>query len=143
MPPQAAPLGAMSTMLVLSEAKVNTAAKVALALFCAVAVSCKVVPACMEKLVPGFSVIFAGKGEPPGGLCPPQAGSNNDEDKIANTAAQADRPKGSFPLHAVFALLSGTRAKIISRKWKICSLENRCRFSKRSTSEGAVLNNGV
>jgi hypothetical protein len=30
----------------------------------------------MEALTAGFKVILAGKGLEPGGLCPPQAGSN-------------------------------------------------------------------
>ena len=36
--------------------------------FCALAVNTKVLPNCMEALVAGFRVIFAGKGEAPGGL---------------------------------------------------------------------------
>ena len=44
--------------------------------FCALAVNTKVLPNCMEALVAGFRVIFAGKGEAPGGLLPPQAARN-------------------------------------------------------------------
>jgi hypothetical protein len=44
--------------------------------FWALALNTMVLPNCMEALVAGFKVIFAGKGLAPGGLCPPQAGSD-------------------------------------------------------------------
>jgi hypothetical protein len=41
-----------------------------------------VLPHCKEALLEGFKLILAGKGLVPGGLCPPQAGSNRNKKMV-------------------------------------------------------------
>ena len=67
-PAHAPPLGATSRIPGLLEAKVKVGVIFAFVPFCAAAVSCRIEPTCMEKLEAGVRVIFAGKGEAPGGL---------------------------------------------------------------------------
>ena len=54
--------------------------------FTALALNNRVAPICREVLTEGFRVIFAGKGEAPGGLWPPQPGKNNKDDKDSEIA---------------------------------------------------------
>jgi hypothetical protein len=51
--------------------------------FCAVALKLNVLPVCRETLGFGFSVILAGDCETPAGLCPPQAESSDNKNKMA------------------------------------------------------------
>jgi hypothetical protein len=53
--------------------------------FTALAVNCRVAPICREVLMPGLRIIFAGKGETPGGLWPPQAGKNKNNEIVTMT----------------------------------------------------------
>ena len=86
MPAQAKPLGAMSSTPAGLEGltlKVNVGLMPELASFSALAVSSVVVPNCMEKVGLGLRVIFAGKGEGPGGLWPAQAGKSRNKEMMA------------------------------------------------------------
>src|SRR5271169_3996723 len=85
MPAQAAPLGATSRIPGLLEEKVKAGLTFVLEPFWAVAVSWMTVPSCMEALTLGFRVIFAGKGEVPGGLWPPHAGKNKNKEMETTT----------------------------------------------------------
>jgi hypothetical protein len=80
---------------------VNEYVKVVLMLvfeaFRALAVNTRVLPNCMEALVTGFRVIVAGKGEVPGGLFPPQAAKNRNEEIVM--IAQRLRTKCNLPMH--------------------------------------------
>ena len=87
MPPQAAPLGAISRIPGLLETKVKAAEIVLFALFCALADSCKMAPICREALGLGLRLIFAGKGEAPGGLLPPHAGKNKNKEMVTTIHA--------------------------------------------------------
>ena len=55
--------------------------------FWALAVKTMEVPSCMEALMEGFRVIFAGNGLVPGGLCPPQPGQNRNIETVTTTHA--------------------------------------------------------
>jgi hypothetical protein len=55
----------------------------------------------MEKLVAGLRVIFAGKGEDPGGVWPPHAGNNKNKQKATTTHAKD--PKRKLPMHPLVA----------------------------------------
>jgi hypothetical protein len=55
--------------------------------FWAPAVNASVLPNCMEALIEGFRVIFAGNGFVPAGLFPPQAGSNRKKKIVMTTPA--------------------------------------------------------
>jgi hypothetical protein len=55
--------------------------------FCAFAVKAMVLPSCIEALVAGFKLIFAGKGEAPGGLLLPHAGKNKKKATVTPTHA--------------------------------------------------------
>jgi hypothetical protein len=56
----------------------------------------------MEKLLAGFKVIFAAKGEAPAGLWPPQPGKNkNNEERVIITHTPA--PKRKLPMHPLVA----------------------------------------
>src|ERR1700722_4789920 len=93
----------MSTIEVLLLRKVNVGVMAVPASFCAVAARRTVAPTCNEKLVPVFSVIFAGKGELAAVFLPPQAGNNNNKDKemLATTPTRAPQRKLMHPLVAL------------------------------------------
>jgi hypothetical protein len=55
--------------------------------FWALAVNASVLPHCMDALIEGFRVIFAGKGFVPAGLCPPQAGNKTKKKIVITTPA--------------------------------------------------------
>ncbi len=67
--------------------KVKAGEMVAFVPFWALAVNASVLPHCMEALIEGFRVIFAGNGFVPGGLCPPQAGNNRKKKIVTKTPA--------------------------------------------------------
>jgi hypothetical protein len=81
--------------------KVNVGRRAWLEPFCALAVSAKVVPTCREALGLGLIVIFAGNGEGPGGLLPPQAGKRSNKNMV--TTIHADEPKRNLPMHPLVA----------------------------------------
>jgi hypothetical protein len=81
LPAHAIPVGEISRIpggLVGVRENVNVGEIFAFVPFCATAVNASVLPTCIEALTLGVSVIFAGNGDVPGGLCPPQEGSNSD-----------------------------------------------------------------
>jgi hypothetical protein len=67
--------------------KVKAGEMVELVPFWALAVNASVLPHCMDALIEGFRVIFAGNGLVPAGLCPPQAGNNTKKKIVAKTPA--------------------------------------------------------
>lgn len=67
--------------------KVKAGEIVAFVPFCALAVNASVLPHCIEALIEGFRVIFAGNGFAPAGLCPPQAGNNRKRKIVRTTPA--------------------------------------------------------
>ena len=105
MPAQAKPVGAMSSTPAgldgLME-KVKLGRRPWLEPFCALALSAKVVPTCREAPGLGLMVIFAGKGEGPGGLLPPQAGKRSNNKKMATTI-HTDGPKRNLPMYPLVA----------------------------------------
>ncbi len=110
------------------EEKVNVVEMVEFALFCAVAKSWTVLPCCIEKLVLGFSVILAGKGDAGAGLLLPQA-QRNKKKKIA-VNVQVNGPKRNLPMHPLVASRSYPIASRSIMKWKTRSVEAGGVFSK-------------
>jgi hypothetical protein len=85
----------------LLETKVKVVEIAVPALFCALAVNNKVAPTCREALRLGLRVIFAGNGEAPGGLLPPQAANNTTKTMV--TTAHTRAPKRELPMHPLVA----------------------------------------
>jgi hypothetical protein len=67
--------------------KVKAGEMVAFAPFWALAVNASVLPHCMEALIAGLRLIFAGNGLVPAGLCPPQAGNKRKKKIVMTTPA--------------------------------------------------------
>jgi hypothetical protein len=75
----------------------------------ALAVNTMVLPNCMDVLMLGFRVIFAGNGEAPAGLWPPQAGNSKSINMVAAIAAACNEQ--NLPMHPLVARGRIRRAK--------------------------------
>jgi hypothetical protein len=80
---------------------VNAGETLELEPFCALAVKAMVLPSGIEALVAGFKLIFAGKGEAPGGLLLPQAAKN--KKKVTVTPTDAHRTQRNLAMHPLAA----------------------------------------
>jgi hypothetical protein len=76
-----------------------------------VAVNSSVAPICSDVLTEGFRVIFAGKGEAPGGLCPPHAANKNNE---IVTKTHDHRLQRNLPMHPLVAAQDEAQASYLS-----------------------------